>query len=106
MTLVSTCDQMVRQRSGMVAHSNSLAGLMGLLLQGPSSAAKGAMRLLMDVCLVEFAGHGSRVVSLSPGFVATARAQTCDMPSPFAISQQRGVARIIHGPSLRTAAWT
>lgn len=93
--LFPVLDQMMRQHSGMVAHTNSLAGLMGVPLQGPYSAAKGAMRLLMDTCRIEFADHGIRFVSLYPGFVATARTQTHDMPSPFAISEQRGVAHIV-----------
>ncbi|KQS46987.1 MULTISPECIES: SDR family NAD(P)-dependent oxidoreductase [unclassified Sphingomonas] len=92
--------QMMRQGSGMVAHTNSLAGLMGVPLQGPYSAAKGAMRLLMDTCRVEFADHGIRFVSIYPGFVATARTQAHAMPSPFEISEQRGVAHIVR--ALRT----
>ncbi len=69
MTIVLTCDRMIHQRSGMVAHSNSLA-------------------------------------SLYSGFVVTARTQAQDMPSPFAISQQRGVAHSIPAHRPRTAAWT
>ena len=93
--LIPVLDQMMRQNSGMVAHTNSLAGLMGVPLQGPYSAAKGAMRLLMDTCRIEFADHGIRFVSIYPGFVATARTQAHDMPSPFEISEQRGIAHMV-----------
>ncbi|MEA1085022.1 SDR family NAD(P)-dependent oxidoreductase [Sphingomonas sp. M6A6_1c] len=87
--------QMMRQRDGLIAHTNSLAGLMGVPLQGPYSAAKGAMRLLMDTCRIEFADHGIRFVSIYPGFVATERTQAHDMPSPFEISERQGVAHIV-----------
>jgi NADP-dependent 3-hydroxy acid dehydrogenase YdfG len=69
--LFPVLQQMRRQGSGLVAQTNSLAGFLGVPLQGPYSAAKGALRLLIDTCRVEFEPFGIKFVSVFPGFVAT-----------------------------------
>lgn len=79
--------QMSKQRSGMVAHTNSLAGFLGVPLQGPYSAAKGALRLLIDTCRLEFHGQGISFVSLYPGFVATEQTANDGMPAVMEISE-------------------
>ena len=71
-----------------MVHTNSLAGFLGVPLQGPYSAAKGAARLLMDTCRVEFAGWGIKFLSLYPGFVATEKTQDDGMPAPLEISEE------------------
>ncbi|MRV70428.1 SDR family NAD(P)-dependent oxidoreductase [Duganella sp. FT92W] len=88
--------QMRRQRAGMVALTNSLAGLLGVPLQGPYSAAKGALRLLIDTCRIEFARDGIRFVSVYPGFVGTAVTKNDGMPAPLEISEECAVDHILH----------
>ncbi|MFC3685581.1 SDR family NAD(P)-dependent oxidoreductase [Hydrogenophaga luteola] len=87
--------QMVRQGHGLVAQTNSLAGWLGVPLQGPYSAAKGALRLLIDTCRVEFGPLGIRFVSLYPGFVATEATANDGMPAPLALSEAQAVDHIV-----------
>lgn len=87
--------QMVRQGQGLVAQTNSLAGWLGVPLQGPYSAAKGALRLLIDTCRVEFGPLGIRFVSLYPGFVATEATANDGMPAPLALSEAQAVDHIV-----------
>ena len=88
--------QMVRQGSGVVAQTNSLAGFLGVPLQGPYSAAKGALRLLIDTCRVEFGRYGIRFVSVYPGFVATDATANDGMPAPLELSEARAVEHVVH----------
>jgi NAD(P)-dependent dehydrogenase (short-subunit alcohol dehydrogenase family) len=88
---------MMRQGSGVIAHTNSMAGFLGVPLQGPYSAAKGAARLLIDTCRIEFADHGIKFVSLYPGFVATEHTQGDGMPAPLEISEARAVEYMLGG---------
>jgi NAD(P)-dependent dehydrogenase (short-subunit alcohol dehydrogenase family) len=74
---------------GLIAHTNSLAGLMGIPRQGPYSAAKAAARTLIDTARVELAPHGIRFTSIHPGFVATNRVGADGLPKPFQVSQNR-----------------
>lgn len=87
--------QMTAQQGGVVVQTNSLAGFLGVPLQGPYSAAKGALRLLFDTCRIEFAGHGIRFVSLYPGFVATAATVGDGMPAPLQISEEAAVEHML-----------
>jgi NAD(P)-dependent dehydrogenase (short-subunit alcohol dehydrogenase family) len=88
--------QMRRQGHGLVAQTNSLAGFLGVPLQGPNSAAKGALRLLIDTCRVEFGAFNIRFVSVYPGFVATEATANDGMPAPQQISEPRAVDHIVH----------
>ncbi|MGR6466443.1 SDR family NAD(P)-dependent oxidoreductase [Rhizobium sp. PAMB 3182] len=88
--------QMKKQKAGLVAHTNSLAGFLGIPLQGPYSAAKGAARLLIDTCRIEFAPHGIRFVTVYPGFVATESTKGDGMPAPLEISEEKAVDHILH----------
>jgi short-subunit dehydrogenase len=94
--LFPVLDQMKVQRSGLIAHTNSLAGFIGVPLQGPYSAAKGAARLLMDTCRIEFAEYGIKFTSIYPGFVATEVTKNDGMPAPFEISEYKAADEIIH----------
>lgn len=88
--------QMRRQGAGLVAQTNSLAGLLGVPLQGPYCAAKGALRLLIDTCRLEFAPFGIRFVSVYPGFVATEATATDGMPAPLEISEEKAVDHFMY----------
>ena len=87
--------QMVRQGGGVVAQTNSLAGFLGVPLQGPYSAAKGALRLLIDTCRVEFGRYGIRFVSVYPGFIGTEATANDGMPAPLQMSEDRAVDHLM-----------
>jgi NAD(P)-dependent dehydrogenase (short-subunit alcohol dehydrogenase family) len=87
--------RMVQQGGGLVAQTNSLAGFLGVPMQGPYSAAKGALRLLIDTCRIEFGSYGIRFVSVYPGFVATEATANDGMPAPLEMSEARAVDHII-----------
>lgn len=86
---------MVKQGGGVVAHTNSLAGFLGIPLQGPYSAAKGALRLLIDTCRLEYGPFGIQFVSLYPGFVATQATASDGMPAPLELSEQVAVEHML-----------
>jgi len=88
--------QMARQGDGLVAQTNSLAGFLGIPLQGPYSAAKGAARLLIDTCRIEFGPYGIKFVSIYPGFVATEHTANDGMPAPLEISEDRAAEHILY----------
>lgn len=93
--LFPVLEQMKKQRSGFVVHTNSAAGFLGVPLQGPYCAAKAASRLLIDTCRLEFAEYGIKFLSIYPGFVATERTQGDGMPAPGEISEEKGAGHIL-----------
>ncbi|WAU83026.1 SDR family NAD(P)-dependent oxidoreductase [Streptomyces sp. Qhu-G9] len=94
--LVPLIAQMGSQTGGgLIAHTNSLAGLMGIPRQGPYSAAKAAARTLIDSARVELAPRGIRFTSVHPGFVATERISGDGLPKPFEISQERAARYVV-----------
>jgi NAD(P)-dependent dehydrogenase (short-subunit alcohol dehydrogenase family) len=94
---------MRRQGGGLVAQTNSLAGFLGVPLQGPYSAAKGALRLLIDTCRLEFGSFGIRFVSVYPGFIATEATAGDGMPAPMEISEDQAVDHVMQ--ALRRERW-
>lgn len=86
---------MRRQRGGVVAVTNSLAGLLGVPMQGPYSAAKGALKLLIDTCRVEFGPFGIRFLSVYPGFIATEATAGDGMPAPLEMSEEKAVDHLL-----------
>jgi short-subunit dehydrogenase len=93
--LVPLIAQLRRQGGGLIAQTNSLAGLMGIPRQGPYSAAKAAVRVLIDAARVELSPEGIRFTSLYPGFVATARVSADGLPKPFQISERRAARHVV-----------
>ena len=85
----------MRERGGLIAHTNSLAGFMGVPMQGPYSAAKAAVRILIDTYRTETRGTGIRFLSVYPGFVATERSTDDGIPAPFEITEERCAALIV-----------
>ncbi|MET7891113.1 SDR family NAD(P)-dependent oxidoreductase [Streptomyces mirabilis] len=109
--LVPLIAQMKTQRAGgLIAHTNSLAGLMGVPRQGPYSAAKAAARTLIDTARVELAPHGIRFTSIHPGFVATDRVGADGLPKPFQVSQNRAARHVVRAlerePAQAYFPWT
>jgi NADP-dependent 3-hydroxy acid dehydrogenase YdfG len=101
--LFPVLEQMKIQRGGLVAHTNSLAGFIGVPLQGPYSAAKAATRLLIDTCRIEFAEYGVKFTNVYPGFVGTEVTKNDGMPAPFEISEDKAAEHIID--ALRKEKW-
>jgi short-subunit dehydrogenase len=95
--LIPLIRQMKKQGHGLIAHTNSLAGFLGLPMQGPYSAAKAAARTLMDACRLELRDRNIKFVSLHPGFVATERVADDGIPAPFEISEAAAAKHIIKG---------
>jgi short-subunit dehydrogenase len=94
--LIPLIAQMGNQaHGGLIAHTNSLAGLMGIPRQGPYSAAKAAARTLIDAARVELAPKGIRFTSIHPGFVATDRVNADSLPKPFQVSTARAARHVI-----------
>jgi short-subunit dehydrogenase len=94
--LIPLIAQMGGQKGGgLIAHTNSLAGLMGIPRQGPYAAAKAAARTLIDTARVELAPKGIRFTSIHPGFVATERIDGDGLPKPFQISQERAGRHVV-----------
>lgn len=93
--LVPLIAQMKQQGFGLIAHTNSLAGFLGLPMQGPYSAAKAAGRILMDSCRIELKPFGLKFVSIYPGFVATERVQGDGIPSPFEITELDAAKHVV-----------
>jgi len=94
--LVPLIRQLGEQRGGgLIAHTNSLAGLMGIPRQGPYSAAKAAVRTLLDTARVELAPRGIRFTSIHPGFVGTDRVDADGLPKPFQVSQERAARYVV-----------
>lgn len=87
---------MVHQGGGVVVQTNSLAGFLGVPLQGPYCAAKGALRLLIDTCRLEYGRYGIKFVSVYPGFIATQATANDGMPAPLEISEAKAVDHIMH----------
>lgn len=93
--LIPLIAHMKEQKGGLIAHTNSLAGFLGLPMQGPYSAAKAACRILMDTCRTELKPFGIKFVSAYPGFVATERVADDGIPAPFEISEHVAAGHII-----------
>jgi NAD(P)-dependent dehydrogenase (short-subunit alcohol dehydrogenase family) len=93
--LVPLIAHMKARKAGLIAHTNSLAGINGTPMQGPYSAAKAACRVLIDTARIELRPYNVRFVSIYPGFVATDRVSDDGVPAPFEISAADAAARVI-----------
>ncbi|WP_217238472.1 SDR family oxidoreductase [Streptomyces sp. AC555_RSS877] len=94
--LIPLIGQMGSQKDGgLIAHTSSLAGLLGIPRQGPYSAAKAAARTLIDAARVELAPRGIRFTTIHPGFVATERISEDGLPKPFQISQEQAARHVV-----------
>ena len=94
-TLMPVLAQMSEQGEGLVAVTNSLAGLAPIPTQGPYSAAKGALRLLVDTCRLEYASRGIRFVSIYPGFVDTERIAADGVTKSRLVSAEQAAAEVL-----------
>ena len=79
--------QMKAQDSGgIIANTNSLAGFLGLPMQGQYSAAKAACRIFLDTARIELKQFNIRILTICPGFVVTERNKQPGIPASFTMS--------------------
>ena len=95
-SLMPALAQMRGQGAGRVLVVNSLAGLLGLPQQGPYSAAKGALRLLVDTCRTEHAGSGITFTTVFPGFIATERTRGDGISKTSELTETEAAGRILN----------
>lgn len=93
--LVPVLRYMSDRGQGVIAHTNSLAGWYGIPMQGPYSAAKGALRILFDTYRSEFSGSGVRFLSIYPGFVRTEATLGDGMGAPGEIDEDSAARHIV-----------
>ncbi len=93
--LFPVLDHMRGQGGGVIAHTNSLAGLIPVPLQGPYCAAKAAAKMLIDTCRLEFDAFDIKFVTLHPGFIATEATKDDGMPAPGEISEEEAVDHVM-----------
>lgn len=93
--LIPTIEHMKPLRSGTIVHTNSLAGFLGLPMQGPYCAAKAAARILMDTCRIELRKYNLKFVSIHPGFIKTESMRKSEQPMPMALSEHEAVLQMI-----------
>lgn len=85
----------MRPVGGLIAVTGSPAGFFGLPKSGPYSAAKAAVRMLVDTCRIELADTDIDLVALYPGFTHTAALDPDDVPvKALIIDVQRAVAEM------------
>ncbi|MDD5313111.1 MAG: SDR family NAD(P)-dependent oxidoreductase [Dehalococcoidia bacterium] len=88
--------QMKTQPSGgVIAHTNSLAGFLGLPSQGQYSAAKAACRTFLDAARIALKPYNIRVLTICPGFVITERNKHHGMPKAFTMSLDEAAHHIL-----------
>ena len=72
---------------GIIANTNSLAGFLGLPMQGQYSAAKAACRIFLDTARIELKPYNIKVLTICPGFVNTDKNKRDGIPKPFSVNQ-------------------
>jgi short-subunit dehydrogenase len=100
---VPLVQQMKKQdQGGIIAHTNSLAGFLGLPMQGQYSAAKAACRIFLDTARIELEPYHINVLTLCPGFVNTDKNREDGIPKPFSMSEAQAAKHILKALELET----
>ena len=88
--------QMKAQDSGgIIANTNSLAGFLGLPMQGQYSAAKAACRIFLDTARIELKQFNIRILTICPGFVVTERNKQPGIPASFTMSLEEAAGHVL-----------
>ena len=80
---------------GIIANTNSLAGFLGLPMQGQYSAAKAACRIFLDTARIELKQFNIRVLTICPGFVITERNKQDGIPGSLTMSMDEAAKHIL-----------
>ncbi|WP_297906994.1 SDR family oxidoreductase [Thiomonas sp.] len=95
--------------SGTLAAIASVAGVRGLPGHAAYSASKAALIRSLESLRVELRGSGVRVVTVSPGFIATPMTAGNPFPMPFLLDAQafarRALRAIDRGSAYATIPW-
>jgi short-subunit dehydrogenase len=79
-------------RRGRLVGIASVAGIRGLPGAGAYSASKAAAIAYLESLRVELRGSGVKVVTLAPGYIATAMTAKNPYPMPFLMPVDKAVA--------------
>jgi NADP-dependent 3-hydroxy acid dehydrogenase YdfG len=80
---------------GIIANTNSLAGFLGLPMQGQYSAAKAACRIFLDTARIELKQFNIRVLTICPGFVVTERNKQPGIPGSLTMSLDEAAGHVL-----------
>lgn len=87
-TLAAFLPSMLSNRSGHLAAIGSVAGFRGLP-SGSYSAAKAAVKTMMDTWRVAYHGRGIKFTTICPGFIDTPILDNMDRKALFIVSAER-----------------
>ncbi len=82
-------------QGGVIAHTNSLAGYLGMPLALHYNAGKAATRIFLDGARIELARHNVRIVNLCPGFVQTRLQAKNPLPTPFLMTPEKAALKMV-----------
>jgi short-subunit dehydrogenase len=99
-TMINFFSPLVQQmktqpEGGVIANTNSLAGFLGLPMQGQYSAAKAACRILLDTARIELKKFKIRILTICPGFVITEKNKRDGIPKPFSMTEEIAAEHIL-----------
>lgn len=108
-TLAPFIAPMVERGSGRLVGITSVAGVRGLPGHAAYSASKAALDRSLESLRVDLRGTGVKVVTISPGYVATPMTDGNPFPMPFLISAdtfaRRALRAIAAGRAYATIPW-
>ena len=85
---------MLARRQGTLVGIASVAGVRGLPGAGAYSASKAAAIAYLESLRIELRGSGVKVVTLSPGYVATPMTEKNPYPMPFILPADEAARRM------------
>ena len=88
---------------GIIANTNSLAGFLGIPMQGQYSAAKAACRIFLDTARIELEPFNIRVLTICPGFVNTEKNKEDGIPKPFSMGEEDAAQHILKALKLENS---
>ena len=88
-------ERMREERRGTLVGIASISGFRGLPGAGAYSASKSAVISYLESLRVELRGSGVSVLTVCPGYVATAMTANNPYPMPFIISAEAAAKKII-----------
>ncbi|MCL2871458.1 MAG: SDR family oxidoreductase [Betaproteobacteria bacterium] len=104
-TLHPFVDAMREARRGTLVGVASVAGFRGLPGSGAYSASKAAAISYLESLRVELHGSGVAVVTLCPGFIATAMTAGNPYPMPFLISAPKAADKMVRAIARRRSRY-
>ncbi len=108
-TLQPFVEPMRQAGGGTLVGIASVAGVRGIPGAGAYSASKAAAIALLESMRVELRGSGVRVVTISPGYIATPMTAKNPYPMPFIlpadVAARRMVRVIAQGKSYAVVPW-